>query len=762
MKKFLAILFVPATVVFAAFEPVDFVNPFICTQGDHGQWDPSALAPHGLVKLGPDTYPGSLTGHGDLAHSGYDYSDNQIRGFSHFHRGSSGGTTVHDRAGLLSIMPFSLNRDSSFFAQPLSRIDKKTEKASPGYYCVQLPDEEITAELSATVHCGWHRYSFLKNRAHLFINQGNRSRSQHISMHRVNPQRIEGVQNAGSWNIYFIIEFDQPVRQWRIWDGKKECAIDSLYKVPNGGLICDFGTPVNKQVLVRAAVSITSVQAAQKNLQSECPHWRFDKMVQQTRAQWNAVLSAIMVQGNREYQTIFYTALYHTCFLPVILSDVDGSYPGLDQKIHQADGYSHYDDYAFWDSFRTKYPLYSLFAPRVYREIVLSLQDLYTQVDNYAPFPECDHSPHGYVFKAQGKNGYQPFSACRHEHMLMVMADAYFKNIFDPDMAGIYPHLKRESLVQMPEKYDAIGFIPARPDQTGEYSWDNWCLAQIAKNLGLQKDHEYYLQRSHYWKNSWDPALRFFRSRAADGSWLDFPDDPTTNREKYTYEGSKWHFRWNALHDLPAMIHYFGGQEAFIKELDYFFQNDLYTAGNQIDLHAPFLFNYAGAAWRTQKWVHKILAEPMVQKYGTHAFFPKPIVDRIYKATPDGYLLEMDDDYGCMAAWYVMAAMGLYQVCPGQPIYQISSPLFDRVEMKLDDVNYPGRLFIMEAKGLDKGFYIQSAKLYDNQGKFVKTWNQSWLAHKELVKGGRLELQMGAEPNPLWGIEAPLVEQSTR
>jgi predicted alpha-1,2-mannosidase len=749
----LSLLFFPWLTLCAANDPVDFVDPFICTLGDHGHWDPSALAPHGLVKLGPDTWPGSLTGHGDLAHSGYDYADSHIRGLSHFHRGSSGGTTVYDRAGLLSIMPFSANRDSSFFAQPVSRIDKKTEKASPGYYRVQLPDENITLELTATVHCGWHRYSFQKGQAGLFIYQGNRSRSRHISMRVVHPQRIEGVENAGNYNIYFIIEFDQPVRNWQIWDGKQELPGDSLLATPQGGLICHFGAARQKQVLVRVAVSITSLAAAQLNLQSECRHWQFADVHSQTRTQWNKTLSAIQVQGPKEYKTIFYTALYHTCFLPVILTDVDGRYPGLDQRLHQAQGYVHYFDYAFWDSFRTKYPLYSLFAPQVYRDIVQSLRDIYEQADNYLPFPEYDHPAHGPLYNPKGKNGYQPFSTCRHEHMLMVMADAYFKNIFDPDMAAVYPFLRKEALLQMPEKYDAMGYIPARPDQIGEYSWDNWCVAQVARRLNLQEDYNYFLQRSQYWKNSWDPALRFFRARAADGSWLDFPQDPTKNREKYTYEGSKWHFRWNALHDVPAMMQCFGGREAFVKELDYFFQNDLYTAGNQIDLHAPFLFNCAGEAWQTQKWVHKILAEPMVQRYGTHSFFPKPIYDRIYKATPDGYLLEMDDDYGCMAAWYALAAMGLYQICPGQPVYQITSPLFSRVEIRLDDKSYPGHLFVIEAKGLAGGYYIQSAAYYDNQGRFVKVWNQSWIAHQDLVKGGRLVFKMGAEPNREWGVE---------
>ena len=315
--------------------------------------------------------------------------------------------------------------------------------------------------------------------------------------------------------------------------------------------------------------------------------------------------------------------------MPVVLNNVDGTYPGLDEKNHQANGYKRYDDFAFWDDFRTKFPLYSLCLPDVYRDVVKSIRDLYEQADNWSITSENNHTPHqGQGFKPSGKNKFQVFSTCRHEHMLMVMTDAYYKGLFDIDLKSVYPYIRTEAMVQMPENYDQIGFIPARPDQTGEFSWDSWCVAQLAKETGNETDYKYFMKRADYWKNTWDPSIKFFRARAADGSWLDFPEDPTVNREKYTYEGSKWHWRWNVLHDVPALIKEFGGKEAFAKELEYFFNNDLYTAGNQPDLQAPFLFNYASVPWLTQKWVRKILTEPIVQKYGTHNFLPKPVFDR--------------------------------------------------------------------------------------------------------------------------------------
>jgi len=331
--------------------------------------------------------------------------------------------------------------------------------------------------------------------------------------------------------------------------------------------------------------------------------------------------------------------------------------------------------------------------------------------------------------------------------MLMVVADAYFKGLMKIDIKPVYPYMMKEILLQMPEKYDTIGFIPARADQTGEYSWDNWALAQVAGALGYEKDYEYLIKRSEYWRNTWDPSIRYFRAHSADGTWLDFPEDPAMNREKYTYEGSKWHWRWNVIHDVPSLIEVFGGKDEFIRELEYFFDNDLYTAGNQIDLQAPFMFNMAGSPWLAQKWVRKILTEPIVQKYGTHGFFTEPIFDRVYKSTPDGYLEEMDDDYGCMSGWYAMAAMGLYQMCPGKPVYQLTAPIFDEVTINLDQSLYNGKKFIIKAENLStENIYIQSATINGKQ------FNRSDITHEEITNGGVLVYQMGSTPNKNWGI----------
>jgi len=700
-----------------------------------------------MVKLGPDTYPGSLIADGDFAHSGYDYSDSIVRGFSHFHKGSSGGGSVSDRAGRLSVMPFSHEPMDTFLLNPLAEIVKKSENASAGYYSVNLKDDHIFAELTATAHAGIHRYTFTEGKpARLFLNKGNKNRSSFISIKKIDNQQLEGFLETYA-GVHFVVEFSKPMISDKTWNGVDLHDGTTLNKIKNGGLVCDFGDLRGKPLIVKIGVSLTSMEAAKNNLEAECSGWNFDKVKSRAADLWNDKLATLEVEGNDEYKTIFYTALFHTCFLPTVISDVDGTYPGLDRQVHKAEGYKHYYDYVFWDSFRTKYPLYSLYLQGEYRDIVKSLRDVYEQADNCAPFPESNHPPHGADFEYKGKVGYQPFNSCRHEHMLMVMTDAYVKGLYDIDINAVYPYLRKEAMIQMPEKYDSTGYIPSRPDQTGEYSWDNWCVAQVAKSIGKQEDYTYFMKRAGYWKNTWDPSIMFFRARAADGKWLDFPEDPTINREKYTYEGSKWHYRWNVLHDVPSLIEHFGGNENFVKELEYFFNNDLYTAGNQIDLQAPFLFNQAAAPWLSQKWAHKILTEPIVQKYGTHNFFSEPIFDRVYKTTPDGYLEEMDDDYGCMSVWYAMSAMGLYLVCPGDPVYQITSPVFDKVTICLNPGFYPGKKFTIMANKLSKdSYYIQSATLNG------KPFNRSWIKHDEIAKGGELVFELGTEPNKIWGI----------
>lgn len=269
-----------------------------------------------------------------------------------------------------------------------------------------------------------------------------------------------------------------------------------------------------------------------------------------------------------------------------------------------------------------------------------------------------------------------------------------------------------------------------------------------------------YLRRSEFYKNVWDSTATFwrgeadniygfFRARDENGEWLEFPHDPRVIDEKYVYEGSMWHWRWFVPHDVSGLIELIGGHEKFVHDLDYFFDCSLYQPGNQPDLQTPFLFNYARAPWLTQKYVRRILTEPMTNYFGTHEFFDKPIHDRVFKATPDGYLREMDDDFGCMSGWYVLSAMGLYQVCVGDPVYQLTAPVFEKVILYPDKKSQPEKTFTIIAHKLSaKNIYIQSAALND------KPYNESRITHQDIVNGGILVFEMGDQPNKNWGNQA--------
>ena len=724
--------------------PIDYVNPFICTEGDHGHLHPGAYYPFGMVKLGPDTYPSSLTGHGGLAHSGYNYTDEFVRGFSHLRVESSGGTSVFDRSYFLSVLPV-VNIPEMQPDNFKLRMDKNQEKASLGIYHVYLSEANIQADLTVTPHAGFHRYVLpLTETAHILVSTGSKDRVYKSKITIEGNQEFSG-SLSGRGTQYFYGQFSKPFASSTSWE-------DTLYpgcKELEGkriGATFDFEIKDDDPILLKVGFSTVDISQACKNLEAEIPHWDFDKIVKQARKAWEGILNRIVVEGDEEYKEIFYTHLYRSHQQPSNVTDVDGQYMGLDKNVHTAEEYTHYDNYAFWDSFRTKYPLLSLINPEIFQDIARSLVDIYNQSADVWTFPNVEHKPHGGGFVARGRNGFTPFMTVRHEHMMSVVLDAYEKGIRDFDWEQVYRGMRKEMLVQMPEKYNEIGYIPARPDQTCEYCYDNWCVAQMAKNLGKEEEYQKFKKRTNYYKNTWDENLGFFRAKAANGEWLDFPTNPDINREKYMYEGTPWQWRWFVIHDVQGLVDLVGGREKFITDLDYFFSHDLYSHGNQPDLHAAFLFDYVGAPWLTQKWVRTILTEPMTQLYGTHDFFEKPIHDRIYKATPDGFLLEMDDDYGCMAAWYVLSAMGLYQLCPGQPIYQLTAPIFDKVIIKLDQRFYPGDEFIIETKNLnEKNIYIQSATLNG------KNYDNPWIIHQDIVKGGRLVFEMGPEPNMNWG-----------
>ncbi|MBN1351835.1 GH92 family glycosyl hydrolase [candidate division KSB1 bacterium] len=704
--------------------PIDFVNPFICTRGDHGQLYPGATCPFGTVKLSPDTYPDGLNGR---AHAGYDDADSRILGFSHVRVGGMG---CSGEGGNILLLPFVGEKDTDPDKYHQAFI-KSSEIASPGYYCVRFANG-IRAELTVTEHAGLHKYSFPKSpEAHILIDLGRGfTKVVDTEIHIESSDALRGVITAkhncsriDEYTLYFYIKLSRPFESFETWNGDAKFRNMSHQRGAKIGAFLTYSTGLDDIILVKIGISAISSDQAKLDLEAEIADWDFDAVHASARLKWSRLLNRVDVEGNSEYKQIFYTALYHSYTMPMnTTSPVNRQYRGTDGNLHRAIDYVHYDCYSMWDTFRSKYPLVALLEPAVMNDISRSLVDYYDQ----------------------GMSQF-PFLMIRREHTGTVLLDSYRKQIRNFDIRAAFEGMQQDALEQLPPDLEKLGYVPKRPDRTLEYAYDDWCVAWLANELGEANIAQRFFKRAQFYKNIWNDSLGFFRAKDDQGNWLPFPD-PAVIDETYVYEASMWQWRWFVLHDIQGLIDLMGGREKFVQTLNYFFENDLYNHGNQPDLQAAYLFDFAGAPWLSQKWVRKILTEPMMQRYGTHGFFDEPIFDRIYKAEPAGYLLEMDDDCGTMAAWYVLSAMGFYPVCVGEPVYEIGTPIFDKITIHLDDEYYSGNDFVIEARNVSQeNIYIQSATLNG------KRYNKPWLHHDEIVSGGRLVFEMGAEPNTNWG-----------
>lgn len=721
-------------------ELLKYVDPFICSEGDHGHLHPGAVMPWGMVQLGPDTYPSSLPGNGNWAHSGYNFLDQYVRGFSHLRIAGSGGANPSDRQWLIWTLP-GIGRPEFKAERCYTSMAKKSEKAAPGYYSAFLDSLQIKVELTVAQHSGFHRYVFPDAKdAHLLINVG-RNVESFVTMK--SSTELAGSLNIGSM-IFYYVKLNKPFRQFSTWNDSAVARRKEL-SGRNSGVLLQFTTRANEPVLLKIGFSVVSESQAKRNLEIEIPDWNFERTVARAQQAWAEVLEKVQVQGEEEYKKIFYTHLYHSYLTPCNITDVNGQCRGYDGEIHPV-SFRQHDGYAFWDDFR-KYSLLTLTEPAVYRDILKSINAIY-QYDWKKP----------------------PFLNCRYEHMLCVAVDGQQKGLYEGDLNELYQGIRDEITeyrfasgnplrLARYRKTAELGYVQLRPDYTMERSYDSWCVAQVAKQLGHKADYLEFMRRAAFYKNVWDSTAvcwraeeddiyGFFRGRDENGHWLDFPHDPRVIDERYVYEGSMWMWRWWVPHDVQGLINLIGGREKFVHDLNYFFRYSLYNMGNQPDLQTPFLFNYAGAPWLTQKYVRAILTEPVCQYFGTHEFYDEPYYGRVFQATPDGFIEEMDDDYGCMASWYVMSAMGLFPVCPGEPSYQLTAPIFSRVEIHLDPSVYKGRTFTIVAEELSgQNIYIQSAQLNG------KPYHQAWIRHQDIVNGGTLVFKMGPEPNKAWASD---------
>lgn len=655
----------------------NYVDLFICTGRDHGQLDPAATVPFGMIKLGPDTEPGN--------HSGYDYYAESIIGFSH---NRIGGVGCKGAGGNLRILPGLGNPYVSSLP-----VDKKSEFAQPAFYKVTFMNG-IQTELTSTNQTGIHKYIFPESKE-AFISvdiassfAGTISASKEIINKneffvKVSAKNVCGV---GRYNAFYHVWTSKTIKNVNEID-------DKFYYI--------FDTEQNEEIFFYVTTSTISCEDARAEWKSKTKDLEFDEVKDAGLLKWENLLSRIEVEGNAEYKKIFYTHLYHIFLNPVKSENRLKQFRATDGKVYQSENYIHYDCWSMWDNFRNKFSLYSLIVPDISNDICNSLVDLY----KYG--------------KAYWSGYYEPVPTVRTEHSIITLLDFYKRGITSFDLEPIYDKLKTE----ITNIYDKT------PDTKLELSYDYWALAQFAEILGKKEDAKLFEERMLDYKKIWKEKF------------LTITDKSDIMHGDGLYEGTLWQYRWHAHYDVEGMIEMIGSKEKYTEQLEYFFDNHLYNHGNQPDIHVPFMFNFGTKPWLTQKWVNKILTKDMQQWYGTHDKWEKPYVGRIYKSTPDGYIPEMDDDEGTMSGWYVLSSMGLYPVVVGDPVFQISSPIFDKITIHLQN----GKQFVIETENLsDNNYYIQTAKLNGIE------YRKSSIDHIDLLNGGTFHLLLGENPNKEW------------
>lgn len=603
------------------------------------------------------------------SHAGYDYAVTKVSGIS-VNRlsgvGCSGG------GGNLRIRPVAPSQEL--------HIKKSREKATPGYYSTAFTNG-IKTELTATNAMAVERYKFPRSlSAALWIDFASTFEDVATCHYkRISETCIEGYVQAknvcghGCYKLYFSLNTSQP---FQLEEQKETTAC------------LTFGKKV-RSVEVRIGLSALSSELASW----ECARWEkmdFEDVKSRTADQWEKQLSAIDVKGGKkDDRVIFYTSLYRTYLSPADVSSPDGAYLGTDGKVYISEDFRYYSNWSLWDTFRTKFPLLVLTEPAKMRDMATSLIHLYA------------------TGKKDWSTGFESTPTVRTEHAVILLLDAYRKGITNLDFRKGYAGMKQE-----------MERLPMRsPDQKMESAYDLWAMAKIAEIIGEKADSEQYRQRSvslfeETWKKEFMNVTPAFEVMKNNG----------------LYQGTRWQYRWAAPQYIDKMIEWVG-QDSLRLQLTYFFDHHLYNQGNEPDIHVPYLFNRLGAPKKTQQIVRSLMTEPMIHKYGGNSEFKTPYLGKAFKNAPEGYSPEMDEDDGTMSAWYVFGAMGFYPLLVGDEYYDLTSPLFDRVLLRLTN----GNVLTIQTEGRKKK--DAPIKSIHFNGKKIADYR---ISHNELIKGGEL------------------------
>ncbi len=751
--------------------PIDYVNPNIGSV--HSRWffyTPAAL-PFGMAKLAPST-DGHYGSKGGWQANGYDDRHESIESFVHFHEFQIGGIATMPTVGALQVTPGDLDKPESGYR---SRFSKSDEIAQPGYYSVVLKDYDIKVELTATERVGFHRYTFPKSdAAHILFDIGHRQgESGDVTdayVRQVNDLQIEGYvvtypiytrnyQPDARIRMYFVAQLSKPPKAiGAISDGQIQPGVEES-QGPGAGLYLDYATEDREVIEMKVGLSYTSLDNARLNLITEATGKTFDQVRTTAETIWSRELGKLKVEGGQEEDRIkFYTGLYHALLGRGLASDVNGAYPKNDGTVGHIplkNGrpiHHHYNTDAVWGAFWNLGQLWALAWPDYYNDFIQSQLLVYQDA--------------GWLGDGIANSCY--VSGVGTNFVSLIFAGAYARGIRNFDVELAYEAALKNELQWQDrpagagkadlEHFIKRGYIPTLPEGSQfcashslEYCFSSYAVAQFAKLLGKQDDYEKLMNYSKGWELLFDPKSKFILPKDVNGVFKE-DLDPFKPWDGFQ-EGNAFQYTFYVPHNPAGLIEKVGRDE-FNDRLNNIFEkaretvfgggqtvnafsgiSSVYNHGNQPCLHIPWLFNFSGQPWLTQKWTRTICNE----FYGTSGLH--------------GYGYGQDEDQGQLGAWYVISAIGLFDVLGGasaQPTVQIGSPLFDRVTITLDQDFHPGKKFVIEMRHNGKdNLYVQRAQL-DGQ-----KLNQCWIDFQTLVKGGTLTLTMGPEPNKQWGVTTP-------
>jgi predicted alpha-1,2-mannosidase len=695
---------------------ISYVNPFIGT-GGHGHTYPGATMPFGMMQLSPDTRLDGWDGC-----SGYHYSDDYIYGFSHTHLS---GTGVSDYGDIL-LMPtnkIAFNNGADGKNGYRAHFSHDNEVAEPGFYKVHLDSTNIDVELTVSKRSGIHKYQFPSSENQVTIlDLLHRDKVLDAKIERISDTELSGFRFSEAWatdqRLFFYIKTSHSFT-------------DMLQSPPAQGMpgaqkiALTFNNPNNEPVYIKIGISAVDVEGARKNLEQEIEGKSFEEVKTEAQNTWESQLEKIVIESdNLDYKTNFYSAMYHTMIAPNLYQDVDGRYRGMDLKIHETTDFDYYTVFSLWDTYRAAHPLYTIIEQERTNDFINTFLAKYDE-GGILPIWDLSACYTGCMI------GY---------HAVPVIADAYLKGLRDYDVEKAFTAMKHSANQDKLglESYKSLGYIPVEFEsesvsKTLEYAYDDWTIAQMAKDLGKDEDYKTFSERAQYYKNIFDPESQFMRGRFRN-TWF-APFDPYEVNFNYT-EANSWQYSFYVPQDISGFINLLGGKDKLEENLDELFtaeaetsgrdQADItgligqYAHGNEPSHHMAYLYNFVNRPHKTQEKVYQILTE-------------------LYKNEPDG--ISGNEDCGQMSAWYVLSSMGFYSVTPASNQYIIGNPLFPKATINLEN----GKQFTIVAHNISStNKYIEYVTLNG------KSLDRTFIYHNEIVDGGTLEFQMTDNP-AVWG-----------